>query len=421
MMRYTYPYPYVIDDADNSIKNTQSPATRRLPAREAALESDAADCEFEINIDVQSTKWTFGEWRSSMEYRFRMMGGVLNPAMKPQLDFLEESPPKEALVMTMMGDIESTNCDFHSFVNVTAHRTNWEHTTAKVNSYSFYMMLTCLTQAFILHWQILHIQSQSVATNVSLLCIGWQTVIDAILCIIHFFLASIMGPLSKAFVRVAVFKLLIIYVIEMKCMATIIQARNNRRCCLCWRTTLLHLKFFGALVLAIFAFWYFGQSNSTLYVLLLYSFWVPQIILNIITESRKPLHPYYMFGMSITRSIAPIYVFAVRNNFLTETNPDFTMETTLCQLLILWIGIQTTILYAQSKYGTRFMIPQRFLPPKLDPARNPSSNKLEFELGPLLDDGVSPSREQSSNGVVRNRRGGGADIPPSTIHTGILA
>jgi len=425
---YTYPYPYVVDDAENSIKNMQSPATRRFPAREAALESNAADCEFEINIDVQSTKWTFGEWRSSMEYRLRTIGGVLNPyywhvAMKPQLDFLEESPPKEALVMTMMGDIESTNCDFHSFVNVTAARTNWEHVTAKVINYSFYMMLTCLTQAFILHRQLLHIQSQSVASNVSILCIGWQAVIDAILCIGHFLLSSIMGPLSKAFVRVAVFKLLIIYIIEMECMAMIIRARNNRRrcCCLCWRTTLLHLKFLGALMLAIFAFWYFGQSNGTLYILLLYSFWVPQIILNIITESRKPLHPYYMYGMSITRSIAPIYVFVVRNNFLSETNPDFSTEPTMCLLLILWIGIQTAILYAQSKYGTRFMIPQRFLPPKFDPASNPSSNQLEIELGPLLDGGVSPSREQSSNGVVRNRRGGGANSLPSTIHTAILA
>lgn len=444
--RYVYPYPYVVDDTEDSIKLASSPATRRLPGREQILEKNAANCEFEINIDVQSTKWTYGELRSSVEHRMRM-GGILNPGrniaspvgdieeikhsqylmvMKTQFDFLQDQIPKEALVMTMSGDIESKNCDFHSFVNVTAMRTNWEHTTAKAINYSFYMMLTCLTQIVILLRQLLHTQSQSVATNVSLLCIGWQTVLDAILCISHIFLCLVMQPLFTAFASVAFFKLLIFCVIEMKYMAIIIQARNSasnigltqedlRR-----QITMLHLKFYGALMSAIIAFWFFGQSNRTLYVLLLYSFWVPQIISNIITESRKPMHPYYMYGMSLTRSVAPVYVFAVRNNFLKEVNPDFPTEPRMCLLLVLWIGIQTAILFAQSKYGTRFMIPQRFLPPKFDYSRplppsllptgtSSSSGSLssEIELGPLLNRDTPPSRELS-NGVARSRRGGGA-------------
>ena len=162
-----------------------------------------------------------------------------------------------------------------------------------------------------------------------------------------------MQPLFSAFASVAFFKLLIFCVIEMKYMAIIIQARNSatnanltqedlRR-----QITLLHLKFYGALVMAIVTFWYAGQSNRSLFILLLYSFWVPQIILNIITESRKPLHPYFMYGMSLTRSVAPIYVFAVRNNFLRVVNPDFPLEPRLCQMLILWIG----------EYGDVFFLP----------------------------------------------------------------
>lgn len=133
------------------------------------------------------------------------------------------------------------------------------------------------------------------------------------------------------------------------------------------------------------------------------------------------MHPYYMYGMSLSRTIAPVYVFAVQNNFLKEVNPDFPTEPKMCQLLLLWIAIQTAILYAQSKYGTRFMIPQRFLPPKFDYSRpippsllpRPASNSSngspsEIELGPLLngDSPTSPPRERS-NGVTRNRRGGG--------------
>lgn len=379
--RYIYPYPYVVDDAEDSIKKSSSHMSRRIPSREQASQANAANCEFEINMDIQETKWTVGEWRATMEHRLRM-GGVFNPywdisqstmvqmqrsqyllVMKSQLDFLEKQIPKEALVMTMIGAVESSDCDFHSLFNVTAMRTNWEHTTAKAINYSFYMMIVSLIQIVILLRQLLHTQSQSVASNVSLLCIGWQALLDAILCISHIFLCLVMQPLFTAFASVAFFKLLIFCVIEMKYMAIIIQARHNatgithddlRR-----QITMLHLKFYGALIFSILAFWSFGQTNKSLYILLLYSFWVPQIILNIITESRKPLHPYYLYGMSLTRSVAPVYVFAIQNNFLKEVNPDFPTEPVMCEMLILWIGIQTAILFGQAKYGTRFMIPQR--------------------------------------------------------------
>jgi len=129
-----------------------------------------------------------------------------------------------------------------------------------------------------------------------------------------------------------------------------------------------------------------------------------------------------MYGMSLTRSVAPIYVFAVQNNFLKEVNPDFPTEAGLCQLLVMWIATQTAILFAQRKYGTRFMIPKRFLPPKYDygrpiPAsllpqsvRNSSNGTSENELGE-----TSPSRERNTNGVTRIRRGGSSNREESVM------
>lgn len=379
--QYVYPFPYVCDDSNESMKKTSSPTSRRLPARELILEANAAHCEFEMNIDILEQPWTFAEWRNTVLRRFRSVQ-AFNPYLhkfdketerlkrsqilniNSQVGFTEDSVT-DALVMTMSGTVQSVNCNFNSFVNVTAIRTNWEHTTAKAINYSFYMMLTCLCQIVVLLRQLLHTQAQSAASNVSLFCIGWQTVLDAILCIAHIFLCLVMQPLFTAFASVAFFKLLIFCVIEMKYMALIIQARNNannpnhtqddlRR-----QITLLHLRFYAALMVAIMSFWYIGQTYRTLYVLLLYSFWVPQIILNAITEARKPMHSYYIYGMSATRLVAPIYVFAVHNNFLKEVNPDFPSDPQMCQLLVLWVMIQTAILVGQGKYGTRFMIPQR--------------------------------------------------------------
>lgn len=174
---------------------------------------------------------------------------------------------------------------------------------------------------------------------------------------------------------VAFTKLLMFCVIEMKYMVMIMQARLNaagtnlsteelRR-----RVAVMHTRFYFILFASIVGFWNIKDSYRTLCVIIIYSFWVPQIIQNVITEARKPLHPTYITGMSLTRLIAPLYMLAIPNNFLVEIEPEFPHDPFTCQVLIVWVGIQAAVLMAQSKYGTRFMIPARCLPPKYDYSR----------------------------------------------------
>ncbi len=439
--KHAYRFPYTIDDKFSSVERAALPVlNQKLPMRDQILEDNAGKCEFNMDLDVQTVMWTYGDWRKSMDHRFRMEE-AFNPytrlskasqtnaellkrlkkdphfiLVNKQVQLLEEEIPQESWVVTLSGNIESTNCEFASFVNVTAMRTNWEKTTAKAINYSFYMMIACLTQIVVLLRQLLHTQAHSVASNVSLLCIGWQTVLDAMLCISHIFLCLILQPLFTAFASVAFFKLLIFCVIEMKYMAIIIQARNSVNNTgatqeqLRHQITVLHLKFYAALMLSITLFWYVGQSCKTLYMMALYSFWVPQICWNIYSEYKKPMHPQYIYGMSLTRAVAPLYVFAVKNNFLKEVNPEFPTDTGMCEMLILWIFLQAAILVGQSKYGTRFMIPQRFLPPKFDYSRpipaallpRPSSNSSNESTASDIE--LDPTTAGSG---TRNRRGGG--------------
>ena len=121
----------------------------------------------------------------------------------------------------------------------------------------------------------------------------------------------------------------------------------------------LHIGFYCSLVIAIFILWHLKDSHRLSCMLVLYSFWVPQIIYNVKTEARRPLHDRYVYGMSISRLIAPIYTLAIPNNFFKEIEPDFPVDYFVCQMLVLWIGIQTAILVGQKKYGARFMIPAR--------------------------------------------------------------
>lgn len=183
-----------------------------------------------------------------------------------------------------------------------------------------------------------------------------------------------MQPLFTAFASVSFFKLLIFCVIEMKYMAIIIQARGSaagglsteelRR-----KVALLHLRFYLALLATFMVLFYVGEKYRTFYMVVLYSFWVPQIVLNVITEAKAPMHKYYIYGMSITRLMVPLYFYGVKKNFLKEVYPEAPYDPWLCQWLFLWVGFQTAILIGQNKYGARFWIPARFLPPKYDYSR----------------------------------------------------
>jgi hypothetical protein len=435
---FVIPYPFVHDDRIGSLRNSRIPNSKMMPIREQALEANAAGCKFDIVMDVTETETTIGTLKKLLLSRYIEMKRMETMYPPESMDPNENEQnimnnnnnnrqrhvirpytsssssqsyrsskytPKEALVMNMVGTIHSYNCDFHAHINTTALRTDWDATTNKAINYSFYMMLVCLTQIFILLRQLLHSQSQSIAIRVSLICIGWQTIIDALLCLTHIYLSLAVQPLFTAFASVAFFKLLIFCVIEMKYMAIVLQARNNSSGrtltseALRQQVALLHVRFYVALV-AVFLFVFYSPGKNRMYIILaLYSFWVPQIVLNVITEAKTPLHKNYIYGMTVTRLIAPLYIFGLRNNFLKEVYPDSTTDTVMCQLLVLWVGFQTAILIAQGKYGARFMIPKRFLPPKFDYSRPIPASMLP--PGVLLELPTSESMDDRANDSVQ--------------------
>mmetsp|Transcript_738 Transcript_738/g.810 ORF Transcript_738/g.810 Transcript_738/m.810 type:complete len:1236 (+) Transcript_738:144-3851(+) len=457
------PFPYARDDEDKSLQRQHMPAfVKSMSAREKYLEANAGSCEFVMNMNVQEEQWTVGQWRKLISKH--MEHEVTDPSLAAHISgnpttvsdearsqedghkkkisskkFQQRAGMEQAWVMILNGTIISPNCNFAANINASAIRTDWEVTTGKAINYSFYMMTICLTQIVLLLRQLLHTQAQSVATRVSLLCIGWQTVVDALLCLVHIYLSLAMQPLFTAFASVAFFKLLIFCVIEMKYMAIIIQARNasnggNTIELLRRQIAMLHLRFYVALMGSCLGFFYSGDSYRTPYMLVLYSFWVPQIIHNVVTEAKKPLHPYYIYGMSVTRLFAPIYIFAIQGNFLKEVYPESATDIFMCQLLSLWVGIQALILDAQGRYGARFMIPTQFLPPKYDYSRPipasllSSCNETENPSEQLQKEREIPKTEVCSlvvtkrdtsprDGGARNRKEGNKINRPETMTT----
>lgn len=371
------PYPYVPDDETHRAEKTIG-IYRNTPSSEQIFR----DCEFEINLNISSTTSGIADFENLLLWQMEEFNAVsISREDKESIESLasalsmskkDSKISREALASKLTGEIVSHPCKFLANVTLTSRRIDWEETKGKAINYSFCMMIASLAQIVLLLRQLLHTQAPSAATRVSLLCIGWQTLIDAQLFIIHILLCLEINLLIPAFSSVAFFELLIFGVIEMKYLSIIVRARSNtadpnsttesvRR-----KVTILRVQFYIAIFLSFMLFFYIGQHYLTVYMLGLFSFWVPQIIQNIITEAKRPLHKHYIYGMTLTRLVAPLYVYGVPNNFLKEYNPKFESDVFMCQALIIWVGLQVAILLAQGKYGARFMIPARFLPPKFN-------------------------------------------------------
>lgn len=199
--------PFLPDDKENVLSTTPSNVLRASPPLTL---QNGRECEFQLDFNITETEWTIAEWRHM--HKSLMIGLEKEDpsnANQEKSDKKEKKSKKDkellksqrddAVVMHMLGTISSPQCDFFSNVNVTAVRTDWEQTTSKAINYCFFMMVTCLAQTVVLLRQLIHSQSQSAAVRVSLISVGWQTVLDAILCVEHILLCMLLQPVSTAF------------------------------------------------------------------------------------------------------------------------------------------------------------------------------------------------------------------------------
>jgi hypothetical protein len=107
-----------------------------------------------------------------------------------------------------------------------------------------------------------------------------------------------------------------------------------------------------------------------------YSFWIPQIVANVVRDSRKPLHPHYILGMTVTRLAIPLYTFGCPRNFMrVETSSRW------CIGLTAFMGAQAAVLLLQHYLGARCFIPRQFLPEKYSYFRRVERTPLTSAIG----------------------------------------
>ncbi|CAN6454400.1 unnamed protein product [Victoria cruziana] len=172
----------------------------------------------------------------------------------------------------------------------------------KAVNYTLMVTFMSFLQVLLLIRQMEHSSTQSGAAKISILMIGQQAIMDAYLCLLHLTAGILVDGILL-----------------------------------------------GGIVIM-----YELHNFLRPILLILYSFWVPQIVTNVIKDTRKPLHPYYILGITVTRLAIPLYIFGCPNNFMRIAT-----DWNWCLYLIIFVGLQATILLLQHYLGSRWFIPRQ--------------------------------------------------------------
>lgn len=242
----------------------------------------------------------------------------------------------------------------------------------KAVNYTLMVTFISFLQVLLLIRQMEHSNTQSGAAKVSILMIGQQAIMDAYLCLLHLTAGILVESLFNAFATAAFFKFVVFSIFEMRYLLAIWKASRPLSNGDGWEAmrrelSVLYSRFYGILLGGILVMYEFHNFLRPI-LFIMYSFWIPQIINNVIRDTRKPLHPHYILGMSVTRLAIPLYLFGCPSNFMRVE-----VDRGWCISLCIFMGFQALILLLQHYLGSRWFIPRQILPEKYSYNRRPEN------------------------------------------------
>ncbi|KAI8814364.1 hypothetical protein BJ742DRAFT_787266 [Cladochytrium replicatum] len=250
--------------------------------------------------------------------------------------------------------------------------------------------------------QIDYSATQSALSKVSLVSIAMQTIIDAYLFLMNFVTGNVMGPLFLPFVTAAFLKFMLFSVFEMRYLLTI--ARAQRRDLDDATLGSLFSRFYGTLFVGLFIAYLLSMRVPVLIAIvgfILYSFWVPQIYVNVRRNSRKAYQTSYILGMSVLKLLIPLYLYGCPYSILSyeETHGGVLFALTI------WVFIQVGVVIMQDRLGPRTFLPLEWLPHRYDyhpvlPAVDDEAPTLQ--TGAVDEDG-SPDESRPSDAAGGGR------------------
>ncbi|KAJ3446552.1 dsc e3 ubiquitin ligase complex subunit [Anaeramoeba flamelloides] len=286
-----------------------------------------------------------------------------NVNFKVEINSTDSDPNLSNSDIIMSGSINSPNCNIKMDIEQLV-----PYKEPKIRKQEiFYVFLIVLSSAAQINGVIKQMKftnTQARAIKVSIMTIGIQCLVDGYIFCIHLTIGMQYETYVKIFAIIAFFNFMLFSIFELRYLLFIWKSNSpenfsttegSRR-----EISKLYFRFYFAMLFGFF-FIYNFPSLFQLFLLALYLFWVPQIVLNAKLDSKKTIHNQFLFGMTIARLAMPLYfLFYSGNIFHAQPQPKFGI------ILMLMVSLQVFIICLQNKFGSRFFIPQFFLPKKYD-------------------------------------------------------
>jgi len=256
----------------------------------------------------------------------------------------------------------------------------------KSKTYALLATACALAQIAALMRQMRSSGTYAAAASVSSLTIGMQGILDGYLCIVHLIVGIVYEGSFKIWASVAFLQFFVFSIFEMRFMLTVWKAMrtlgynsNNDHNSSRQELSYLYSRFYSAFLIGLVLFYEYWFISDFL-VILLHSFWVPQILYNYQQNSAKSLDVSYVVIVTITRLFIPLYVWVCPHNVARYVSAGWigTPNKTLGLFFVMYMLVQMTILLMQRRFGASFFVPKFMRPPRYDYYRRVPDDHVVF-------------------------------------------
>ncbi|KAI8142937.1 hypothetical protein BJV82DRAFT_515843 [Fennellomyces sp. T-0311] len=249
---------------------------------------------------------------------------------------------------------------------------------SKAVSYASMASVLAIVQIFALIHQMEYTPTPSSVSNVSYWTVAMQSMMDGYLCLLHLTTGVVVENVFMPFATAAFFSFVLVSVFGMRYLLLVwriqrpetasrpVQATSpepilptaNRP-----QPTQQPSDPHALLLFGLFLFYQTATRSAFVQSVIIgtlgfgfYSFWIPQIVRNIVRGCRRPLSRRYVLGMSMTRLAIPLYFYGCPDNLVANEPSPWIWA------LVGYVAFQVFILFLQDILGPRFFVPEKYLP-----------------------------------------------------------
>jgi len=255
----------------------------------------------------------------------------------------------------------NTTCHNMTQASVDVDLLRYDIFVMKGRRYAILATFLSLLQLIILSRHLQYCTPLTSASKLSLGSIAIHSVFDAYVCFVHLIIGLYEDNLFNSFIMVSFLQFIMFSMFDLRLVLLVWKGRRPQDFNSGWdrmRSTLtkVYSCFYGGIFCSLVIFYYLKHWMKYL-VFLQFSFWIPQIVQNVLSGQRFAVQDRYLYGITATRLFFPLYAFGCPENFFELQTNYFVVAG-----LLVFCVVQVFMLKGQDKWGSRFFIMKRFWP-----------------------------------------------------------